>query len=107
MIATELLIVFSVISLRRRHMVQSRDWLAALGMAASLGAFLGLAHSARGHGHASGSMWVLAGISVIALADVLILIAYLPSWHGARLRSGRSAALLGMAAGAGFGFGRR
>src|SRR6204780_3666839 len=61
-IATELLIVFAVIALINRHRVHSRDWLAALGMAVALGAFLALARPAGGHDHASGPMWVLAGV---------------------------------------------
>jgi drug/metabolite transporter (DMT)-like permease len=103
-IATELLIVFAIIALRNRHGVHGRDWLAALGMAVALGAFLALARPAGGHDHASGSMWVLAGIFTFAVAAVLALMAYVPGAHGAQPSSSRKAALLGVAAATGFGF---
>jgi drug/metabolite transporter (DMT)-like permease len=103
-IATELLIVFAIIALLNRHGVHSRDWLAALGMAVALGAFLALARPAGGHDHASGSMWVLAGIFTFAVAAVLALMAYVPGAHGAQPSSSRKAALLGIAAATGFGF---
>jgi drug/metabolite transporter (DMT)-like permease len=103
-IATELLIVFAIIALRHRHRVHARDWLAALGMAVALGAFLALARPVGGHDHASGFMWVLAGISTFALAAVLALMAYVPGAHGALPSANRKAALLGIAAAAGFGF---
>ena len=103
-IATELLVVFAIIALRHRHSVHSRDWLAALGMAVALGAFLALARPAGGHDHASGSMWVLAGIFTFAVAAVLALMAYVPGAHGAQPSSSRQAALLGIAAATGFGF---
>lgn len=103
-IAIELVIVFGMIALRNRHRVHTRDWLSALGMAASLGAFLALARPAGGHDHASGSMWVLAGVSTMALAALLTAAAYLSGAHGTRSSSGRKAALLGIAAATGFGF---
>jgi drug/metabolite transporter (DMT)-like permease len=103
-IATELLIVFAVIALLNRHRVHSRDWLAALGMAVALGAFLALARPAGGHDHASGSMWLLAGSFAFAVAAVLALMAYVPGAHGAQPSSSRKAALLGIAAATGFGF---
>jgi drug/metabolite transporter (DMT)-like permease len=103
-IATELVIVFVVIALRGHHRVHTIDWLAALGMAAALGAFLTLARPSGGHDHASGSMWLLAGISVLALAAVLVLMAYGPKVHGVHPSSGRKAALFGIAAATGFGY---
>jgi hypothetical protein len=103
-IAAELLIVFAVIALHHRHEVHARDWLAALGMAAGLGAFLALARPAGGHDHASGSLWIVAGLSTLAFAAVLTLLAYGPELRGAPASSGRKAALLGVAAAAGFGF---
>jgi drug/metabolite transporter (DMT)-like permease len=101
-IATELLIVFAIIALRHRHRVHARDWLAALGMATALGAFLALARPVGGHDHASGSMWVLAGLSTFALAAVLALMAYVPGARGAHPSANRRAALLGIAAAAGY-----
>lgn len=103
-IATELLIVFAIIALRHRHRVHARDWLAALGMAIALGAFLALARPAGGHDHATGSMWLLAGISTFALASGLAFMAYVPGARGAHSSANRKAALLGIAAAAGFGF---
>jgi drug/metabolite transporter (DMT)-like permease len=103
-IATELLIVFALIALRHRHRVHARDWLAALGMAVALGAFLALARPIGGHEHASGSMWALAGISTFALAAVLALMAYVPRAQNTRPNANRKAALLGIAAATGFGF---
>jgi drug/metabolite transporter (DMT)-like permease len=102
-IATELLIVFALIALRHRHRVHARDWLAALGMAIALGAFLALARPVGGHEHASGSMWVLAGISTFAFAAVLALMASVPHAQNA-FSANRKAALLGVAAATGFGF---
>ena len=103
-IATELLIVFALIALRHRHRVHARDWIAAVGMALALGAFLALARPTGGHDHASGSMWLLAGGATAVLAGVLALIAYVPGKHGARSTSSRKAAFLGIAAATGFGF---
>ena len=103
-IATELVIVFGMIALRNRHRVHARDWVSAIGMAVSLGAFLALARPAGGHNHASGSMWVLAGLSTMALAAALTVAAYLTGPNGVRSHSGRRAALLSIAAATGFGF---
>jgi drug/metabolite transporter (DMT)-like permease len=103
-IATELLIVFALIALRHRHRVHARDWLAALGMAIALGAFLALARPVGGHEHASGSMWALAGISTFVLAALLALVAYVPRAQNTRANANRKAALLGVAAATGFGF---
>jgi drug/metabolite transporter (DMT)-like permease len=101
LIATELVIVFGVIALRHPERVHGRDWLSAVGMVVGLGAFLTLARPSGGHGHASPSMWVLAGVSTFAIAGILAAAAYLP---GSRRSAGRKAALLGIAAAAVFGF---
>ncbi len=103
-IATELLIVFALIALRHRHRVHARDWIAAVGMALALGAFLALARPTGGHDHASGPMWLLAGAATAVLAGVLALMAYVPGKHGGRASSSRKAAFLGIAAATGFGF---
>jgi len=102
-IATELVIVFGVIALRDRHRVRGRDWVAALGMVIGLGAFLSLARPHGGHGHASASMWALAGLSTFALAGFVAAMAYVPG-RGELAGAGRRAALLGIAAAIGFGF---
>jgi drug/metabolite transporter (DMT)-like permease len=103
-IATELVIVFVVIALRSHRSVHTLDWLAAFGMAAALGVFLTLARPSGGHDHASGSMWVLSGISILAVAVVLVLMAYGPKIHGVHPSSARKAALFGIAAATGFGY---
>ena len=54
--------------------------------------------------HASGSMWVLAGISTFVLAAVLALMASVPGAQWCPPSANRKAALLGIAAAAGFGF---
>ncbi len=104
LIATELVIVFGVIAIHDPHRVHLRDWLSAVGMVVGLGAFLALARPAGGHGHASASMWVLAGLSTFAFAALLTGAAHLPGRSGRRPSPGRKAALLGIAAAAGFGF---
>jgi drug/metabolite transporter (DMT)-like permease len=103
-IATELVIVFGVIAIHDPHRVHLRDWLSAVGLVVGLGAFLALARPAGGHGHASASMWVLAGLSTFGFAALLTAAAHLPGRGGRRPSPGRKAALLGIAAAAGFGF---
>jgi hypothetical protein len=104
-IATELVFVFILIAVRGGHAVHARDWISALGMTASLAVFLDLARPFGGRDHASGLMWLLAGISTLLLAIVVTLAAYLLDAHGTGgFNSGRKAALLGIAAATGFGF---
>jgi hypothetical protein len=104
LIATELVIVFGVIAIHNPHRVHLRDWVSAVGMVVGLGAFLALARPAGGHSHASMSMWVLAGLSTFGFAALLTAAAYFPGRSGRRPSAGRKAALLGIAAAAGFGF---
>jgi drug/metabolite transporter (DMT)-like permease len=103
-IAAELLIVFGIIALRSRHRVRMRDWLAALGLAASLGAFLTLARPSGGHAHASAWAWGLAGIATLGVAAALTVLAYACGGNSTYSGSSRKAALLAMAAATGFGF---
>jgi hypothetical protein len=103
-IATELVIVFAVIAIHDPSRVHARDWLSAVGMVIGLGAFLALARPSGGHDHASASMWLLAGIATFGFAGLLTAAAYLPGRSGRPPSGGRKAALLGMAAAAGFGF---
>lgn len=102
-IATELLFVFMLMALGRRHRVHGRDWLAAVGMAVGLGTFLALARPSGGTNHATAMMWAYAGLSTFALAGVLTLLAYFPLGHR-QPSSARKAALLAVAAATAFGF---
>jgi drug/metabolite transporter (DMT)-like permease len=104
LIATELVIVFVMIALHDRQRVHQRDWLAAFGMVVGLGVFLALARPTGGSSHASRSLWVLSGASTLAVIVLLTVAAYLPVRSGSAPASGRKAALLGVAAAAGFGF---
>jgi drug/metabolite transporter (DMT)-like permease len=103
-IATELVFVFAFIAVSSRRAVHARDWISALGMTASLAAFLALARPVGGHDYASSLMWILAGTSALILAVVLTVAAYLLGTHRAGSNSSRKAALLGAAAATGFGF---
>jgi drug/metabolite transporter (DMT)-like permease len=103
LIATELLFVFMFVALDRRHNIAVRDWLAAVGMAVGLGCFLALARPSGGTNHATGLMWALAGLSTFAFAAILSGLAYLPIRHRPPTAA-RKAALLAVAAAAGFGF---
>ncbi len=101
-IAAELVLVFGIIALSNPRRVQARDWLAALGMSVGLAAFLVLARPTKGHIHASPSMWVVSGLSAVALAGLLSGLASRPGRAGPR--GSHKAALLGMAAAVMFGF---
>jgi drug/metabolite transporter (DMT)-like permease len=103
-IATELVIVFGVIAIHEPRRVQLRDWFSAVGMVVGLGAFLALARPSSGRHDASASMWLLAGIATFGFSGLLTAAAYIPGRGGGPPSGGRKAALLGMAAAAGFGF---
>ena len=102
LIGAELVLVFGIIALANPRRVHGRDWLAALGMALGLAAFLVLAKPSKGHLHASPSMWLVSGLSVAALAGLLSVLASRP--HRAGQGGSRKAALLGVAAAVMFGF---
>jgi drug/metabolite transporter (DMT)-like permease len=104
LIATELVIVFGVIAIHDPRRVHLRDWFSAVGMVVGLGAFLALARPSGGHDHASASVWLLAGCATFVFAGLLTAAAYIPGRGGYPPSGGRKAALLGMAAAAGFGF---
>jgi drug/metabolite transporter (DMT)-like permease len=104
LIATELVIVFGVIAIHDPRRVHLRDWVSAVGMVVGLGTFLALARPSGGHAHAPASMWISAGLVIFGCAGFLTAAAYLPG-RGTLGSSGtRKAALLGVAAAAGFGF---
>jgi drug/metabolite transporter (DMT)-like permease len=99
LIAVELVLVFAMIAFSHPQRVHARDWLAAVGMAVGLGAFLALARPRGGQLHASLPSWGMAGLSCLGAAGLLTVVAYLPGRGGAR-----KAALLGVAAAVMFGF---
>jgi drug/metabolite transporter (DMT)-like permease len=103
-VATELVIVFAFIALKDRHRVHARDWIAAVGMVVGLGAFLSIARPQGGGAHAGGAHWLVAGVAAFALAAIATAFAYHPALGLGPTSSNRRAALLGIAAAAGFGF---
>lgn len=104
-VASELLFVFAFLAVRHRGGVRGRDWLAAAGMAGSLGGFLFLAHPHGGSPTvASAWMWLLAAAACGVAATVLVALSLVRVRHGDVPTPGRKAALLGASAGIGWGF---
>jgi hypothetical protein len=103
-IATELVIVFWVIAVQHPRRVKARDWISASGMVVGLGAFLALARPTGGDDQSSASKWLLAGSATFGFAALVTAAAYLPPRSGRSAQGERRAALLGVAAAAGFGF---
>lgn len=104
-VASELLFVFAFLAVWRRGEVRGRDWLAAAGMAGSLGGFLFLAHPHGGSpAHVSAWTWILAGSSAAAAAALLAALSVVQVRRGEAPSPGRKAALLGVSAGIGWGF---
>lgn len=104
LIGTELVIVFGVIAIHDPRRVHLRDWVSAVGMVIGLGAFLALARPSGGQNHASALRWISAGAATFGFAGLLTAASHLPGRGSLRPRGGRKAALLGVAAAAGFGF---
>jgi hypothetical protein len=104
-LAVELLLVFGYMAVagRRQVKIKHRDWLAAAGMSAGLGVFLGLASPSGGRLHAPAQSWLLAGLIT---ADVVL--AALAAAFGLSNRpatsASRRAAVLGSATGIAWGF---
>ncbi len=73
-------------------------------MVVGLGVFLALARPSGGRAHASASMWISAGLVTFGCAGFLAAAAYLPGRGRLGSSGTRKAALLGVAAAAGFGF---
>lgn len=104
-IASELLFVFAYLALRHRGRVQARDWMAAGGMAASLGGFLYLADPSGGSTrNATADAWVLAAGAVVALAALAAGLSVVRLPGGRTPTPARKAALLSVSAGAMWGF---
>lgn len=104
-IASEMLFVFGYLALRERGRVHLRDWVAAGGMAVSLGAFLYVADPSGGSAaNATSESWGWAG-GVIALSASVAVALSLVRGRGGRVpTAGRRAAMLGIAAGVTWGF---
>ncbi|MCL4446072.1 MAG: DMT family transporter [Actinobacteria bacterium] len=103
-IATELLFVFAFLAIRNRDRVLLRDWIAALGMAIGLAAFLFLAAPTGGSNHASGRTWILAGISCFVASGVIAALANAHTRKGMEPSPARKAALLAVSSGVAWGF---
>lgn len=104
-VASELLFVFAFLAVRRRGEVRSWDWVAAAGMAGSLGGFLFLANPQGGSPAEAGAWtWLLGGAACGMAATVLAGLSVVRVRHGDAPSRGRKAALLGASAGIGWGF---
>ncbi|HLW45546.1 MAG TPA: DMT family transporter [Acidimicrobiales bacterium] len=68
-IASELIIVFAYLALRDRARVRTRDWVAAAGMAVSLGGFLYVANPSGGASTNAGLAQWLEAAGAVALAS--------------------------------------
>lgn len=103
-IATELLFVFAFLAIRNRERVVLRDWIAAIGMAIGLAAFLFLAAPTGGSNHASARTWILAGIACFGASGVIAALASAHTRKGKTPSPARKAALLAISAGIAWGF---
>lgn len=104
-IASELLFVFAFLAVHERGRVRGRDWLAASGMAASLGGLLYVAAPSGGTPTAGGSaLWLLAAGATAAGVLATVGLARLRGAEGRAATPVRRAALLGVAAAFVWGF---
>ena len=98
LITTSLLFTVALASWWTRQTVTPRDWLAIVGVAVGLGAFLVAASpSETSSGQAQAAEWVLSAASMAAALTILI-------WAGLRGSKRKRAAALGLAAGFGDAF---
>jgi drug/metabolite transporter (DMT)-like permease len=103
-IASELLFVFGYLALRRRGTVRWPDWVAAIGMATSLGGLLYVADPVGGSSTGPGLwLWLLAALCVASAAGAVVALSRMRSRNGPP-SPGRRAALLGVSAGMVWGF---
>lgn len=104
-IASEMLFVFAFLALRERGRVHVRDWAAAGGMAASLGAFLYLADPSGGSAAAATTeAWAWAAVAIFLSASAAAACSVLRTTRGRVPTPGRRAAMLGVSAGITWGF---
>jgi drug/metabolite transporter (DMT)-like permease len=102
-LALELLLVFGFLAIagRRQMRIKNRDWLGAVAMSAGLAVFLRVASPSGGRLHATGFLWLLAGLATLGVVFGAVAFG-----HG-RHSSGsptRRAAVLGSATGIAWGF---
>lgn len=98
LITTSLLFTIALASWWNNQTVSARDWLAIIGVAVGLGAFLVVASpSEHSSGQASAADWALSGASFVGALTFLI-------WAGLRSSKRKRAAALGLAAGLGDAF---
>lgn len=104
-IASELLLVFAYLALRDRARVRGRDWIAAAGMAASLGAFLYIADPSGGSSTNAGLAQWLEAAGAVSLATALAIgLSMVRGRRGRPPRPARRAAFLATAAALTWGF---
>lgn len=104
-IASELLLVFGYLALRRRGAVRWPDWMAACGMAVSLGGLLYVADPTGGSSTGPGpGVWLLAALCTASAAAAAGALSRVRTHGGSAPSSGRRAALLGVSAGVAWGF---
>ena len=104
-IASELLFVFGYLAVRYRGRIRAWDWVAAGGMAVSLGGFLYLADPGGGSTtHPTTQDWALAALAVAVTAGVAAAFSAV-QFPGRRAPTpARRAALLAVSAGISWGF---
>lgn len=104
-IASELLFVFAYLALRHRARVRGRDWLAAAGMAVSLGVFLYVADPSGGSSAGAGlGEWLEAAGAVELALALAIGVSVIRGRGGRSPTPARKAAFLAIAAGLNWGF---
>lgn len=104
-IASELLFVFAYLALRHRAQVRARDWLAAAGVALSLGGFLVVASPSGGSSTNAGTVqWLEAAGAVAIAAGLAIGLSIVPGRRRRPPTPARKAAFLAISAGAAWSF---
>jgi len=101
-LAVELVFVFGYLAAAHPGRVGPREWLPAVAMSAGVAIFLAAASPSGGQAHAPAASWWLAAGATLAVVSLAIAAS---GARGGRAASpGRRAALLGIAAGVGWGF---
>lgn len=104
-IASELLLVFAYLALRDHERVRGRDWMAAAGVAASLGGFLYVADPSGGSSTNAGpAQWLEAAAAVTLACAVAIGLSMVRGRKGLAPSPARKAAFLAISAAIVWGF---